>query len=286
MAAAGDYSVTISTKVAGTGADATTNAITVNVPTEDVIRASATTSATTALTVTVATTTATGSVTASSTGGVKLLTADQLADAATGSTSGSQSLSMAAASSSAVFYAYTTSTTGGTLTVSNGGNTSTYYVKGVSAKGYTISVSGPSIASKGAVYSFTAVVKDMFGNPTTGLASANFVATGLGAFAATPTETATETATKGTYTIKLAAADAANTGAGLLSVVLTTAVYDEVAASFGDRVTTATLAVNSSDPAATITALQAQVTALTADYNNLAKKYNKLVKKSKRVATK
>jgi hypothetical protein len=125
------------------------------------------------------------------------------------------------------------------------------------------------------------------------LVAANFVSTGLGAFAAAPTETVTEsTATKGTYTIKLAAADAAATGAGLLSVVLTTKVYDEVDA-FGDLGATATLSVNSSDPAVSIAALNAQVTALTgqvgtltSDYNSLATKYNKLVKKSKRVAKK
>jgi hypothetical protein len=293
MAAAGDYSVTVTTKIAGTGADATTNAITVNVPTGDVIRASATTTDTTALTITVATTTATGSVTASSTGGIKLLTAAELAASTTTSKSGAQTLSMAAASNSAVFYAFTTSTTGGTLTVSNGGNTTTLYVKGVSANGYNLTISGPSIASKGVAYSFTAVVKDMFGNPTTGLLAANFVSTGLGAFAASPTETVTEsTATPGTYTIKLAAADAAATGAGLLSVVLTTKIYTEVEA-FGDLGSTATLAVNSTDPAVSIAALQTQVTALTgqvatltSDYNKLATKYNKLVKKSKRVAKK
>ena len=293
MAAAGDYSVTVTTKIAGTGADATTNAITVNVPTGDVIRASATTTDTTALTITVATTTATGSVTATSTGGIKLLTAAELAATTTTSKTGAQTLSMAAASHSAVFHAYTTSTTGGTLTVSNGGNTTTLYVKGVSANGYNIALSGPSIASKGVAYSFTAVVKDMFGNPTTGLLAGNFVSTGLGAFAASPTETVTEsTATPGTYTIKLLAADAAGTGAGLLSVVLTTKVYTEVDA-FGDLVDTATISVNSSDPATTISALQAQVTALTtqvaaltSDYNALAKKWNKGKKKSKRVALK
>ena len=290
MAANGDYSVTVTTKIAGTGADATTNAITLNVPTGDVIRASATTTDTTALTITVATTTATGAVSATSTGGVKLLTQAQL-DATTTTTSatGAQSLSMAAAAYSAVFYATTTSTTGGTIVVSNGGNTTTLYVKGVSANGYNIALSGPTIASKGVIYSFTAVVKDMFGNPTTGLVAANFVSTGLGAFADAPTETVTEsTATPGTYTIKLAAADTDATGAGLLSVVLTTKVYGAVAA-FGDLVDTATLSVNSSDPATQITALQAQVTALTVQlaesrskaksvtkkkYNTLARKWN------------
>jgi len=283
MAADGDYSVAVTTKIAGTGADATTNAITVNVPTGDVIRASATTTDTTALTITVATTTATGAITASSTGGIKLLTATQLADTAnTTSKTGAQTLSMAAAAYAGVFYATTTSTTGGTITISNGGNTTTLNVKGVSAKGYKMVLSGPTLASKGVIYSFTAVVTDMFGNPTTGLLAANFVSTGLGAFAATPTETVTESTTKGTYTIKLAAADAAATGSGLLSVVLTTLVYTEVEASFGSLVDTATLSVNSADPTVSIAALQAQLASLTADYNALATKYNKLVKKSKR----
>jgi len=231
--------------------------------------------------------TATGAITASSTGGIKLLTATQLADTAnTTSKTGAQTLSMAAAAYAGVFYATTTSTTGGTITISNGGNTTTLNVKGVSTKGYKMVLSGPTLASKGVIYSFTAVVTDMFGNPTTGLLAANFVSTGLGAFAATPTETVTESTTKGTYTIKLAAADAAATGSGLLSVVLTTLVYTEVEASFGSLVDTATLSVNSADPTVSIAALQAQLASLTADYNALATKYNKLVKKSKRVAKK
>jgi hypothetical protein len=278
---AGSFAVQISTKVAGSGADATTNAITVNVPTEDVIRADAATTDTTAVTFGVDTTTATGAVSVSSTGGIKLLTATQLADVLTDSTSGTQTLSLAAVSSEAEFYAFTTSTTAGTVTISNGGNTAVYYVKGVSAKGYKMTVSGPSVASNGVAYEFTAVVSDMFGNPTTGLASANFVATGLGAFTAAPAVTRTETATKGTYKLKLGTGDVASSGAGLLSVVLTTAIYAEAEASFGKRVSTATLSVNSSDPSVTIAALTASVAALTADYNALAVKFNKKVKKAK-----
>ena len=281
--AAGSFAVQMSTSVnAGSGADATTNAITVNVPTEDVIRASATAADTTAVTFGVDTTTTTGAVSVSSTGGIKLLTLTQLQDTAnTDSTSGTQTLSLAAVASEAEFYAFTTSTTAGTVTISNGGNTAVYYVKGVSAKGYKMTVSGPSVASNGVAYEFTAVVSDMFGNPTTGLASANFVATGLGAFTAAPAVTRTETATKGTYKLKLGTGDVASSGAGLLSVVLTTAIYAEAEASFGKRVSTATLSVNSSDPSVTIAALTASVAALTADYNALAVKFNKKVKKAK-----
>jgi hypothetical protein len=75
------------------------------------------------------------------------------------------------------------------------------------------------------------------------------------------------------------------TGAGLLSVVLTTAVYTAVTA-FGDPVLTATLSVNSADPAVQITALQAQVAALTADYNALATRWNKKVDSKRRVFNK
>jgi hypothetical protein len=283
MAVDGAYSVAVTTSISGTGADSTTNAILVNVPTGDVLRASATTADTTALTVTVATTTSTGAVSVSSTGGVKLVTTTQLADVLSTSATGTQTLSLPAAGYSLVFHAYSTSTTGGTLTVSNGGNSTTLYVKGVSANGYKMTVSGPAFASTGVIYSFTAVVKDMFGNPTTGLLAANFVATGLGAFVASPTVTSSESsATPGTYTVSIAGANTANTGAGLLSVVLTTKIYAEVEA-FGDRVSTGTISVNSADPSVTIAALTAQVAAITADYNALATRWNKKVDSKRKV---
>jgi hypothetical protein len=293
-ASATAFAVTVNGEVAGTGSDATTNALTVEVPTQDLIRKSANASAAfnSAIEFDVTATTSTGAVTATATGGVKLLNATQLADADTTSKSGAQSLTVAAVANNAKIYAFTTSTTAGTVTISNGGNTTTYFLRGLSTKGYKLTLNAASAATKGVDYKFTASVVDMFGNPTSGLAIANFVMTGLGAFASDADGNATETesaTTKGTYTITIPGSDVSSSGAGLATVVLTTAVYTENEDAFGKTDVTKTLSVNSVDPTTQITALTAQVAALTAQlaasrpmatsvtkkkYNTLARKWN------------
>jgi hypothetical protein len=271
----GTFRVDISGNIAGTGANATTAALTVSVPTSDIVRTNRA-----AINFKVYTTTETGTITASSTGGVKLLSTTQAATAK--STSGAQSLTVTAAGYVGDVYAFTTSTSAGTVTITNGGNTVTYFVAGVSEKGYKIAVSGSGSASVGVEYEVTVKVTDMFGNPVSGLET-DLTFTGFGAFASTPSvETAVEeTAVDGTYTAGLAVAD---TGAGLLTATLAGSAADAAVAAFGKRVLTGTLSVNSSDPAVAIANLQKQVVALQEivdrkvskkRYNTLARKWNK-----------
>jgi hypothetical protein len=290
-ASAATYSTAVTGATAGTGTSA--DPYTVPVPTGDVLRWESTAANNTTLKFVVTKTADATSVNVSSTGSIKLITAAQLADSASDSTTGAATLSDSAVASTYTFYARTTSTTAGTVTVTNDGNTSTFNVKGIAGKAYKVAYTGPSIASTGVAYSVTAKVTDMFGNPVSGLVAGHFTATGLGAFASSITETVTESTTKGTYTVKTAAGDVTTSGAGMLSVVLGGSGASAEVTAFGDQALTGTVSVNSTDPAVSITALtaqvaslQASVTALTADYNSLATKYNKLVKKSKRVAKK
>jgi hypothetical protein len=281
-ASAGAFAVTVDGSTAGDGIAATT-AYTVPVPSTDVIRYvdGGAASAQTALELDVEVTATGGTASFSATGGVRLLNATQLADADTDSKTGTTTLSVTAAATEALAYAYNTSTTAGTVVVTNGGNSKTIHIKGISAKAYKVTASGPTFASKGVDYEATIVVADMFGNPTTGLTSSSFTITGLGAFASNITEDIEETTTKGTYTQTVAAAEVSATGTGLLQI--TTVAGDSYAddSDFADLSIIATISVNSSAPATTISALQAQVAALTADYNALAAKWNKRVASKK-----
>jgi hypothetical protein len=283
-ASAGAFAVAVDGNVAGDGI-ASTTAYTVPVPSTDVIRyesAGADTS-NTAVKLDVEVTATGGTATFTATGGVRLLNATQLADAETDTKTGTTTLSVTAAATEALAYAYNTSTTAGTVVVANGGNSQTIYIKGISAKAYKVTASGSSFASKGVDYEATVVVADMFGNPTTALTDASFTVTGLGAFASNITESGNivETTTKGTYTITVPAAEVSATGTGLLQI--TTVAGDSYAddSDFADLSIIATVSVNSTAPATTITALQAQVAALTTQVAAMVtkKRFNKLARK-------
>jgi hypothetical protein len=271
----------------GTGAGLTAEtATTVNVPTEDAIRFSATEANSTTVKYTVSTTTATGTVNVTTTGAVKVLSDAELTAKTTAETndhkSGASSLSVAASGSSAIIHVYTTSTTAGTVTISNAGNSVTYFVKGIAGKAYNVTATGPSIASKGVTYKFSATVVDMYGNPiATGLTvtTNGFVVDNLGAFTAAPTLAAGTNGTKGVWNFE---ATVGGSGNGLLSVgVGGTAAVAADLAGFPVRSLTATIAVGSADPAATIASLQSQVAALTTQVAAMVtkKRFNKLARK-------
>jgi hypothetical protein len=271
------FAVTPTGQTAGTGATAAT-AFTVNVPTSDVMRYSATASQTSTIKFAVTATTATGAVTATATGSVRLLTQEQLDDTAnTDSKTGTTSVSVAAAGFAASIYAYNTSVENGTVTISNGGNTVVYNVKGIAGKAYKMTITSDSTASKGIDFKLAATVVDMFGNPVTGLVEDNFQESGFGAFAS-PTLTLVS-GSKGVYNLKL---QPGASGAGLLTVKLASGVLAaEEELSFGKLADSVTVSVNSADPAAQIAALTAQVAALQASLQATVtkKKYNKLARK-------
>jgi hypothetical protein len=268
---AGAFAVAVAGTATGDGI-ASTTAYSVPVPSTDVIRyvASGGASSNTALELDVEVTATGGTATFTATGGVRLINATQLADAdgTLDTKTGTTSLSVTAAATEALAYAYNSSTTAGTVIVSNGGNSRTIYIIGASTKAYKVTASGSTFASKGVIYEASIVVADMFGNPITALADSAFEVTGLGAFASNITEALniTETTTKGTYLLKVPAAEVANIGTGLLQITTVAGSSYLTDSDFADLSIVATVSVNSSAPETTIAALQAQVIKLTADY--------------------
>jgi hypothetical protein len=227
-------------------------------------------------------------VSVTSTGGVKLLTAAQMAETgdkiATVAT-GNQSLTDTANAAAVTFWVYTTSTTAGTVVVTNGGNSKTFYVKGTSTVPYKIAFSGPASAAISGVTTITGTVKDAFGNHlTTALTNSAFVVSALGGNklgeqtyenATTPTAgkyILSHSTTTNVYTIKTLN----RSDAGPMAVSVKLATPPTKVDAFGDFVDSAFFTVNSVDLAAQVTLLEAKVAKMVTKkrYNTLARKWN------------
>jgi len=301
--ATGPFAVTTanaySTQTVARDGSTSTKAIKINVPSGDVLRSVVNSGTTetgnsTAVYFDVTTPGSTDVVTVTSTGGIKLLTKTQF-DASTAPTTatGTQTLTITAVSGDAEFYAYTTSTTAGTVVVSAAGSSQTFHVQGVSFSPYKLAFTAPATAALGAKFKVVGTVKDAFGNDLTTALTVSNVTTdfALNTVGATAPTVATYDATAKTYTFEYTAPTTA-TGTAL-QISFSTAKQPTKVTAFGDPVNSAFFTVSAVDLATQVTALTAQVAALTvtvngltADYNSVAKKYNKLVKKSKRVALK
>jgi hypothetical protein len=265
--------------VTGTGLTSTA-AWEVAVPSQDVLRVT-TTTARSAVELEIQSRSNNASVTVTSTGAVELLTATQLAAATTTTATGTQSATFTTDATGKIkFYAYSTSTTAGTITVVESGATpasNTYFIKGVTGaeNAYKLTVTAPTVAGLGSKVEYTATVVDMFGNalttPTVNQAILGGDSTGISA--ATMAYDATDKVYEGSFTNRTTA------GATALLVSLNNPAGNVKA--LGDRVTSVFVNVNGTDLQAAITALQAEVAALKADYNALANKWNKRVANKK-----
>ena len=280
------FSVTLSQfTTTGTGESATT-AYLIAVPAANDVGSDATTAADSrSIKVVVSTTTATGTVSASVTGGLRLLTVAQEADVDSTSATGTTTLSGAAVSSSHTFYVYSTSTTAGTLTVTEGGNTKVNYIKGVAGDAYSISAKFPTTVNSASNSSIDVTVSDVFGNPivaTTAIAfAAGTLTTGVvGAASVVTSATAyTWNTTRKVWEGKVIGSS--TPGGVALSVTLSGGGADQTTNGLPAPTLSAFSSLSNADLASQVTALTAQVAALTADYNALAKKFNKKVKKAK-----
>ena len=279
-----------------------TKAWQVNVPSADVIRYRATIKTgldevqaaswnsveASAVKYTVETPAANDIVTVTSTGGVKLLTAAQYADAATTSATGTQSLSLTNTAAALEFYAYTTSTTAGTVVVSSGGSASTTHLVGVSTAAYKLNLTAPANAGLSGKITMTGTIVDAFGNNlTTALTHGSFDFTQVGATA--PADSTTgfsyNTVTK-VYSITWTAPATAQ-GVAVQATLRPAVAAPTAVTAFGTPVSTVFAAVNVVDSAAQVTALTAQVAALQAQMADMRtkarsvtkKKYNTLARK-------
>ena len=266
------------TDVAQTGLTSTT-AFEVAVPSQDVLRATATVTSRSALALEISTRSDNAAVAVTSTGGVKLITAAQLAASTTTTATGTQSLALTANDSGKVtFYAYNTSTTAGSITVVESGTTpasNTVWVKGTTDanNAYKIAFTTVSTAGLGSTIDYTGTVVDMFGNALT---TPVFTATALGGDVGTASAPAYDTVDK-----RFEGKVTNRTTAGQIALSVNMAISADTVTAFGAKSTSAFFNITGADLAAANAALTAQVAALTAQLNATVTKakYNKLAKR-------
>jgi hypothetical protein len=260
------------TRITATGITAAA-AYNVNVPSANVLRSVTSQSLTTAAEFHVTTTTARGEVTVTATGGVRLLTETQLASVLTTVATGTTSLTDFSSSSKFLFYAYNTSTTAGTVVISNAGNSRTIFLAGESDWAYSLKLSGPASVGPGGNIDISGTIVDAFGNNlTTPLTSAadhfDFAQVGV-----TAAPTLTYTAATQTYRFRAVAPTTAIPVA--LQIALDSTIAPTAVTAFGTPVASQFFTVQVTDLAVAVASLTAQVAALTADYNKLAERWNK-----------
>ena len=151
------------------------------------------------------------------------------------------------------FYVFTKTTTAGTVVVTVGGNTTTYYVKGSAGAAYNLSVVGADTAAISTVSKVYAKTTDIFGNPvvtTTPTVSAINATVG--------SVTVSDTAT-GTFVFDLTAPAVAGTAALSVNITATDVV------GFAPAVKTVTKFASVTNPADALASLNAQLAQAKAD---------------------
>ena len=265
---------------------ASTTAFKVAVPSQDVLRLTSTASRS-VLSLEISTRSDNAAVTVTSTGGVKLLNATQLAASTTTTATGTQSLGLTANDSGKVtFYTYNTSTSAGSITVTESGTTpaaNTVWVIGTTDanNAYKLTATAPSIAGLGSKVEYTATVVDMFGNAlTTPVVNQQTLGgDATGGTATAMTYSTTKKVYEGNFTNR--------TTAGAAALLISMAISADSVTAFGAKTTSVFVNVNGQDLNAAITALNAQVAALTAQITALTDEYNKLANRfNKRVTLK
>ena len=220
-------------------------------------------------------TVATGTVVRATATDAKLVTALDAAGAEVPASAGTASVEINTGSgTTATFYAFTTKTTAGSVVVTAGGSSSTYYLKGIAGSAYNLSVSVPTVAGLGSDVDFTATATDVFGNA---VENATITTTLLrGTVKTALTWNSTDKVYKGVITTPATA--------GVVAGIANISATDVT--GLAKAVKEASFSIAAADLAAQVAILIADNAQLKADYNALAKKWNKGKKKSKRVALK
>ena len=217
-------------------------------------------------------------VTATATG-VKLVSATATVAAPVAASAGSATFSANSGSGTTVtFYAFTTSTTAGSVVVTVGGDSTTYVVKGTAGAAYNLAIVAPKVVNLGGTADLTATVTDVFGNAVTNAAISTAVIRGtVGAFSYDATDkryeaTLTAPATASDVIVESTITATAVTG---LAAPIKSVVSTVVAADLATQVATLDAA---------LIAKTAELADLKSKFNALAKKYNKKVAKKYQVA--
>lgn len=262
--------ITASVTGATSGSGTVASPYVLNVPADNVVDTEALTIA-----VTVAANT---NVTAAATG-VKLLTALDTATTDVNSASGSATFSANSGTGTTVtFYAFTTSTTAGSVVVTVGGDTTTYAVKGAAGSAYNLSTVVPTVAGLGVDVDFTATATDVFGNAVENATITTSVLRG------TVKTALTWDATDKRYEGVITTPAVAGAVAGIAKIVATdVAGLAKAKTESSFSIAAADLATQVVTLSAAVAAKDAEIKALKAKYNSLAKRYNKHVSKKYQV---
>jgi hypothetical protein len=217
----------------------------------------------------------TGTIVRATAADAKLVTALDAVGAEVPASAGAASVEINTGSgTTATFYAFTTKTTAGSVVVTAGGSSSTYYLKGLAGPAYNLSVSVPTVAGLGSDVDFTATATDVFGNV---VENATITTTLLrGTVKTALTWNSTDKLYKGVITTPATAGAVA----GLANISATDVT------GLAKAVKEVSFSIAAADLATQVAILSAANAKLIVDYNKLAKKFNKKVKKSKRVALK
>jgi hypothetical protein len=219
----------------------------------------------------------TGTVVRASATDAKLVTALDAVGAEVPASAGAASVEINTGSgTTATFYAFTTKTTAGSVVVTAGGSSSTYYLKGLAGPAYNLSVSVPTVAGLGSDVDFTATATDVFGNT---VENATITTTLLrGTVKTALTWNSTDKLYKGVITTPATAGAVA----GLANISATDVT------GLAKAVKEVSFSIATADLAAQVAILSAANAKLIADYNALATKWNKrlaLKKAPKKAAT-
>ena len=174
------------------------------------------------------------------------------------------------------FYAFTTKVATGSVVVSTGGSSSTYYLKGTAGPAYNLTASVPTVAGLGVDVDFTANVTDVFGNAVTNASISTSVLRGTVKTALT--YDATDKRYEGVITTPTVAGPVA--GISTIAATDVTGLAKAVKeASFS--ITAADLATQVATLSAQLATAQAALAKATKKHNNLVKRFNKITKGKK-----
>ena len=199
----------------------------------------------------------------------KLVSALHTTDTPVGASSGSASISGNSGSGTTVtFYAFTTKASTGSVVVSTGGSSTTYYVKGVAGSAYNLSVVAPRVSNLSATAPVSATVTDVFGNAVTDASISSVVIRGaIGDFSYVDADKVY----KATFTAP------ANAGEAIVeSKITVTAVT-----GLPKPVDSVVYKISVGDLAEQVAALTSKLTKAEKKFNKLAKKWNKKFPKNK-----
>jgi hypothetical protein len=210
----------------------------------------------------------TGTVVRASATDAKLVTALDAVGAEVPASAGAASVEINTGSgTTATFYAFTTKTTAGSVVVTAGGSSSTYYLKGLAGPAYNLSVSVPTVAGLGSDVDFTATATDVFGNV---VENATITTTLLrGTVKTALTWNSTDKLYKGVITTPATAGAVA----GLANISATDVT------GLAKAVKEASFSIAAADLATQVATLSALLATAQADAAKANKKFNKLAKR-------